>query len=181
MTKEYVTEEKTVWTVDPTHSSLEFSVRHLMISKVKGSFQVFSGTVETGPTVDDFKATAVVKTESVTTNEKNRDQHLLSQDFFHTDNWPEITFTSTKLDDSNGSLKLEGDLTIRDVTKPVVLDVDFGGTAVDGYGQHKAALEATTKINRTDFGLTWNSNLEKGGVLVSEEVAISLDIQLVRS
>jgi polyisoprenoid-binding protein YceI len=169
------------WVIDPTHSDVSFVVRHLMISKVRGSFGAFSGELISGTEITDSKLTAKIDVSTITTNEEGRDGHLRSPEFFDTEKYPEISFVSTSVESGKRSdeFLIHGDLTIRDITKPITFAADFGGVAVDGYGQTKVAGELTTTINRTEFGLTWNSTLETGGVLVSEDVKISVDVQAV--
>lgn len=170
------------WNLDPTHSELQFKVKHLMITNVTGSFTDFSVVAES---VDDaFKNPSVsfiAKVASINTANEQRDGHLKSGDFFDAEQFPEIRFVSTSVkhqDDEN--FDLTGDLTIKGVTKPVTLKVEFGGVAKDPWGNVKAGFTINGKINRTDFGLTWNAPIETGGVLVSEEVRIFADIQLVK-
>ena len=169
------------WDIDPAHSSVSFSVRHLMISKVKGEFGAFTGTIVTTGNPEETTVDATIDVTSISTKESGRDAHLNSVDFFDSEHFPNITFVSSSLESTGKEDKyiLRGDLTIRGTTKPVVLDFEFGGIVVDGYGQTKAAASAETKISRGDFGLTWNSTLETGGVVVSDEVSIQLDIQAV--
>lgn len=168
------------WVIDPTHSSVGFSVRHLMISKVKGTFETFDATFVTGENPLDSKVTATAQVASINTNEENRDQHLRTNDFFEAEKYPTITFVSTGIkekDAADGEYIITGDLTIKGVTKSVDFDFEFGGFATDPYGNYKAAASAEAEINREDFGLTWNAALETGGVLVGEKVKITLDIQ----
>jgi polyisoprenoid-binding protein YceI len=171
----------TVWQADPAHSVIGFSVRHMMISEVTGKFTDFSVTVEQRG--DDFAGSAVqalVKAESLTTENADRDTHLRSADFFDVENHPEITFVSrvfTKLSDERYAI--EGDLTIRGITRPVVLDAQFSGKAVSPWGQMIAAFKATTTIDRYEFGLKWNQALEAGGVLVGKHVDITLNLELI--
>lgn len=168
------------WVIDPSHSDVTFSVRHLMISKVKGNFGAFNGTITTGDTIAGSQVDAKIDVTTIDTKDEGRNGHLRSPDFFAVDEHPEITFVSTSVEPGkHDKFQLHGDLTIRGTTKPVVLDVELGGVAKDGYGQTKLAAEASTTISRGDFGLTWNSALESGGVLVSDEVAIQLDVQAV--
>jgi polyisoprenoid-binding protein YceI len=169
------------WVIDPSHSTVSFTVRHLMISKVRGTFGAFTGELVTGDSVADSKLAAKIDASSVSTNDDNRDGHLKSEDFFHTEKFPEIDFKSTSVEaqKSDDEFLIHGEMTIRGVAKPVTFKVEVGGVAVDGYGQTKVAAEATTTINRTDFGLNWNSGLETGGVLVSEEVKIAVDAQAI--
>jgi len=162
------------WTIDPTHTEVGFVARHLMVSKVRGSFTDVSGTVGVGDELSDSRVEVVIRTASVSTGTPDRDAHLRSGDFFDADTHPEMTFVSTSFDGET----LVGDLTIKGVTKPVTLEVSFGGVATDPWGNEKAAFEAVGEIDRTDWGLTWNAALERGGVLVSEKVKIVIDVQL---
>ncbi len=165
------------WNLDTTHSEVGFKVKHLMINNVKGHFTTFN--VEGQSEGDDFKASHITFTTdvaSINTSNEQRDQHLKSADFFDTEKFPHITFKSTQYDGKT----LLGDLTIRDVTKPVKLEVEFGGIAKDPWGNTKAGFTITGKINRKDWGLNWNAALETGGVLVSEEVSILAEIQLAK-
>jgi polyisoprenoid-binding protein YceI len=164
------------WTIDPTHTEVGFVARHLMVSKVRGSFSEVSGSVTVDDDVAQSTAEVVVQLASVSTGTADRDTHLRSADFFDVENHPTMTFRSTAFDGST----LRGDLTIKGVTKPVELDIEFGGTATDPYGNEKAAFEATGEVDRTEWGLTWNAPLEKGGVLVSEKVKLAIDVQLAK-
>lgn len=170
------------WNLDPTHSELQFKVKHLMITNVTGSFTDFS--VEAESEDDAFKNPNVsfsAKVASIHTANEQRDGHLKSGDFFDAEQFPEIRFVSTSVkhqDDEH--FDLTGDLTIKGVTKPVTLKVEFGGVAKDPWGNVKAGFTINGKINRADFGLTWNAPIETGGVLVSEEVRIFAEIQLVK-
>ncbi|WP_400998573.1 YceI family protein [Agromyces sp. GXQ0307] len=165
------------WKVDPTHSEVAFSVRHLMISKVKGKFERFDATFVTGEDPLDSRVTATAEVVSINTNEANRDAHLRTNDFFQADEYPTIEFVSTGVRVEDGDFKVDGDLTIKGVTKPVTFDFDFGGFGTDPYGNYKGGATAMTVINREDFGLTWNATLETGGVLVGEQVTITIDLQ----
>ena len=173
---------KTIWKSDDTHSEITFKIRHLMISSVKGEFKEFDATIETEN--EDFsnaKVNAVIKTDSIFTNNADRDNHLRSADFFNAENHPEITFEGTafeKLDEDNYQLK--GDLTMNGVTKNIALEVEFGGVAQDPFGNTKAGFSLSGKLNRTDFGLNWNQALETGGVLVSEEVKVNAEVQFIK-
>jgi polyisoprenoid-binding protein YceI len=165
------------WNLDATHSEVSFKVKHLMINNVKGHFKSF--TVEMQNEKDDLKSGTIsfsADVASIDTANEQRDQHLKSPDFFDTEKFPQITFKSTAYD---GKV-LEGNLTIKDVTKAVKLDVDFGGIAKDPWGNTKAGFTISGKINRKDWGLNWNAALETGGVLVSEEVSILAEIQLAK-
>lgn len=172
------------WNLDPTHSELQFKVKHLMITNVTGSFTDFS--VEAESEDEHFNAPVIsfaAKISSINTANEQRDGHLKSVDFFDAENYPELIFKSSlvKNKDEDGNFELVGDLTIKDVTKQVTLKVEFGGVAKDPWGNVKAGFTVNTKINRTDFGLTWNAPIETGGVLVSEEVKIAAEIQLVKA
>lgn len=170
------------WTVDPAHSEIHFKIKHLVISTVSGSFKNFSGEVESDK--DDFtdaKVTGRVEVDSISTNQEQRDAHLKSADFFDAANHPEITFQSTSLTkNADGDYSLKGDLTIRGITKQVNFDVEFGGSANDLYGQTKAGFDVSGKINRQDFGLRWSALTEAGGVVVSDDVRIEMNIQLIK-
>ncbi|MFE6733987.1 YceI family protein [Microbacterium sp. NPDC057650] len=165
------------WTLDPQHSEVTFSVRHMMISKVRGSFGVKSATLYAPENPLETKVEASVDVTSIDTNDEGRDAHLRSADFFDTENHPTMEFVSTGARVEDGDLFVDGDLTIRGTTKPVSFALDFGGFGTDPYGNYKAGASATTVINREDFGLTWNAALETGGVLVGKDVTINLDLQ----
>ncbi|QQT25923.1 YceI family protein [Sphingobacterium spiritivorum] len=173
----------TIWNLDSAHSELEFKVKHMMISNVKGLFQDFEIQLEgNGEDLSAATIKAAIKTDSINTKNEQRDQHLKSGDFFDAANYPEIKFVSTSIvKKSEDEFAVTGDLTIKDVTKPITLDVDFGGIAVDPWGNSKVGYTFSGKINRSDYGLTWNAALETGGVMVSEEVKISGDIQFSKS
>jgi len=167
------------WKLDPTHSEISFSVRHLAISKVRGFFETFDVTVVTAADPKDSTVSASVNVASVNTNQKDRDNHLRTGDFFLTEEFPTMDFVSTSITTDGDDFVLNGDLTLRGVTKPVVLKGEFGGIITDGYGQTKAAASATTKINRTDYGVNWNAALEAGGFTLGDEVTINVELQLV--
>jgi polyisoprenoid-binding protein YceI len=171
------------WQIDPAHSHVEFAVRHLMISSVKGRFGDVQGTVS----VDESDARAVVvdvtiQVASIDTRQEQRDAHLRSADFFDEARFPTITFRSRKVEGHHldGEFRLLGDLTIRDVTREVILDVSAEGRLTDPWGAERAGFSAHGTIDRTDFGLTWNQTLEAGGVLVGNEVTISVEVELIR-
>ena len=172
----------TTYQIDPRHSSAGFGVTHLMISTVRGEFHGVTGTV----VIDDSdvsKSTVSVTIDATTvdTREPDRDKHLKSEAFFDVSKFPTITFQSTKIERNNdGSLKITGDLTIRGVTREIELDVTLQGRGMDPWGNERAGFEAKGKINRTDFGLTWNQALEAGGVVVGEDVKLSIDVELVK-
>lgn len=165
--------------IDASHSTVGFKVKHLAISTVRGNFGAFEGTLDFDPAKpNDLKTEATIETKSIDTNDAKRDQHLRGDDFFAADKNPKITFKSTKADlNKNGKGKLAGDLTMRGVTKSVVLDVELLGTGNDPWGNTKASFSGTTRVNRKDFGINWNQALDAGGVVVSDEVDIQLDIE----
>jgi polyisoprenoid-binding protein YceI len=167
------------WTLDPTHSDVTFSVRHLAISKVRGSFEKFDVTVVTAENPLDSTVTASIDMSSINTNQADRDGHLKTSDFFAIDEYPTMDFVSTGLRLEGDVLYIDGDLTLRGVTKPVTLKGEFGGIMTDGYGQVKAGASASTKIDRTEFGVNWNAALEAGGFTLGNEVSIDLEIQVV--
>jgi polyisoprenoid-binding protein YceI len=174
----------TTWNLDPVHSVAEFKVRHMMISNVKGQF----GAITAVLTLDENNLTnarveASIEAASINTRDAQRDTHLKSEDFFHAEKFPTLSFKSTRVTrNGSGELSVAGDLAIRGVTRNVVLSVE-GPTspAKDPWGNTRLGLSATTKINRKDFGLTWNAALEAGSVLVGDEVTITLDLQFVKA
>lgn len=176
------TATKTKWAIDPTHSEVQFKVKHLVISTVTGSFKKFSGEVITHG--DDFSNAEVefsIEVDSIDTNQPDRDVHLKAEDFFAAAQYPTITFSKGVLKKSSGdSYKLLGNLTIRETTAVVELDVDFGGTTKDPWGNIKAGFELNGKINRKDFGLSWSALTEAGGMVVAEEVKLHLNVELVK-
>ena len=169
----------TTYSVDPAHSSVEFAVKHLGIASVKGSFASFEGTLVLGEDLADAQAYGTVEVASVDTNEEQRDAHLRSPDFLDVDRYPTITFKSTSVRGTKEKFQVTGDLTIRDVTKPITLDVEFGGEGKDPWGGTRASFSAHGKFDRRDFGLTWNVALETGGILVSNEIKIVIEAQAV--
>jgi polyisoprenoid-binding protein YceI len=172
----------TTWQLDAAHSAVEFSVKHLMIATVKGSFAGIEGSI-VGDEADASGASLAVKIDvaSLTTNNDQRDAHLRSGDFFDVEKYPGITYVGKRIvGDAFGAFQLIGDLTIRDVTREVTLDVTFEGRAKDPWGNSRLVYNATGKIRRTDFGLNWNQALETGGVLVSEDVKIAVEAQFIQ-
>lgn len=171
----------TTWNFDPSHSVIEFSVRHMMLSTVKGTFSGLSGNLQfdaSNPANSSIEASVDVST--VNTGVGDRDAHLRSADFFDAENFPKLSFKSTKIDvtgDNTG--KVTGDLTIRGTTKEVTFDVDFFGEGKSPFGDHRAGFAGSTRIDREAWGLTWNQALEAGGVLVSKDVKISIELQAV--
>jgi polyisoprenoid-binding protein YceI len=172
----------TNWAIDSAHSNVEFSVKHMMISTVKGMFQQVDGTVSwDGKSFDTASVDARIDSQSITTFNEMRDNHLRTNDFFNAEQWPDMTFKSTRVEpDGDGEFKVHGDLTIRDVTKPVVLDTEFEGLMEkDAFGKRRAAFTAETSINRKDYGINWNGTIEAGGVVVGDKVKVTLHIALV--
>lgn len=171
------------WGIDGSHSEVTFSVRHLMISTVRGGFTSFSGTAEFDPDAIENGSIAVeIDGSSIDTRDEQRDGHLRSADFFDAESYPVLRFASTSVEPrGNGTYAVHGELTIRDVTRPVTLDADFTEVISDPFGGTRLGISASTEIDRKEFGLTWNQALETGGVMVGEKVGISIDAQLVVS
>jgi polyisoprenoid-binding protein YceI len=171
----------TNWSLDPTHSELQFKVKHLMITTVTGSLGVFNASLTTES--EDFEGAKVsfeAETNSVKTGNTDRDTHLIGADFFDSETYPKISFSSTSFTKDGDDYVLTGDLTVKGTTKSVKLNVEFGGIATDPWGNTKAGFTLAGKINRTEFGLTWNAALETGGVMVSEEVKLAGELQFVK-
>ena len=169
------------YTIDATHSELGFVARHAMISKVRGNFDQFTGTISTDENFSDVSINVSIDANSIDTNNEDRDKHLRTGDFFETDTYPKITFVSSEakpLDDN--TLQVTGDLTIKGVTKSITIDFDFNGDVVDPWGQTRVGFEGATTINRRDFGLTWQSKLDNGGMLVSEKIDLKFDLSIVK-
>jgi polyisoprenoid-binding protein YceI len=171
------------WNYDPVHSDIGFSVRHLMISKVRGHFKKWSGTLAVDESnLPASKVSVEIDAASLDTNEEQRDNHLRSADFLDVANYPAIQFESTGVQKTGDSeLKVTGNLTIRGVTKPVVLDVEYLGRTKDPWGGERAGFTAQTAIDRKDYGLTWNMALEAGGIMVGDKVEINLEIEAVKA
>ena len=173
---------KTIWIIDPTHSEIAFKVKHLMISNVKGSFNEFSGQLVTDG--DDFSTADIsfkINPASINTGVSDRDTHLKSADFFDVENFKEITFTNEKITKiGDDQFTLAGNLVIKNVSKQVKLDVEFGGLMTDPWGNEKAGFTLSGKLNRKDFGLNWNAALEAGGVLVGDEIKLNIEIELLK-
>lgn len=166
----------TIWKLDPTHSEITFKVRHMMISNVQGNFTDFTiGLEAEDDTFEDAKTTVTIQTNSISTYNTDRDNHLKSPDFLNVEANPTITFESSSL-----SSEVTGNLTINGITKAVTIDVDFNGIKVDPYGNTRAGFSFAGKINRKDFGLTWNAALETGGLLIGEEVKIAGELQFIK-
>jgi polyisoprenoid-binding protein YceI len=169
------------WQIDPAHSLVEFSVRHMMVSTVKGRFTSITGTIlDNGedPTLSSVQVE--IDPASITTADPKRDGHLRSPDFFDVEQFPKISFKSTRIQGNRDQFKLIGDLTIRDQTREVALDVTLNGVGLSPYGQTVAGFSGQTKFNRRDFGLNWNAALESGGVLVSDQIKLEVEIEAVK-
>lgn len=173
----------TTWNIDPDHSSIGFKVRHLMVTNVRGSFDKHTGVVEINDTdITKSKVTVTIDTASINTNVQKRDEHLRSADFFDVAKYPTMTFVSKKVAKAGADkLKVTGDLTLHGITREVVLDVEgLSKESKDPWGNIRSGAVATAKINRKDFGLVWNKALETGGVAVGEEIAIHLEIEMIK-
>ena len=166
--------------VDQSHSSIGFEVKHMMVSKVKGNFDSYTAEVEAADLTDLTTATIAFTFDvaSINTRSEDRDNHLKSGDFFDVEKYPSITFKSTNISKDGDDYKVTGDLTIKDVTKPVTFDVEFGGKGTNPWGVEVYGFEAATKINREEFGLTWNAALETGGVLVGKDIKITVELEV---
>jgi polyisoprenoid-binding protein YceI len=173
---------KSNWSIDPTHSEIGFKVKHMMFTNVSGKFNSVYASIENED--DNFESSKIIFTaeiESIDTNNQDRDNHLKSADFFDAENYPKLSFVSKEIKKINENLfKISGDLTVRDVTKSIELESEYSGLMTDPWGNTKAGLSITGKINRKDFGLTWNAALETGGVLVGEEIKLISEIQLIK-
>jgi polyisoprenoid-binding protein YceI len=171
----------TTWKIDPTHSDVEFAVKHLMITTVKGRFSDVEGEIVIVPgNPSASTVSATIKAASIDTRAGQRDDHLRSADFLHAESFPEITFRSTRITGDGSAFKVIGDLTIRGTTREVTLDATNEGSTKDPWGGERIAFTAKTKIDRRDYGLTWNQAIESGGVMVGTEVKISIEIQAVK-
>lgn len=169
------------WTVDPTHSEITFSVRHLAISKVKGSFGSFEATLTTGDSITASTVEASIDIASISTGNADRDGHLHSDDFFNTEAHPKAVFTSKTITEKGDDLLIDGELTLKGHTEPVQLKAEFGGIVTDGYGQTKAGFSAKGKIDRTKFGVSFNAPLDNGGLTLGNEITIDFELQFVLS
>ena len=166
--------------IDPSHTELGFAVRHMAVSKVRGRLSTFSGTLVLAEDPADSKATVTIDATSVDTRDENRDAHLRTNDFFDVENHPTWTFTSTSIKpDGPSEFKVDGDLTIRGVTKPVTLDVSLEGVVKDPYGNHRVGFSASTSINREDFGVAFGAVMEAGGLVVAKKVDIQIELEAV--
>ncbi len=167
------------YSIDPTHSSASFQVRHLGLSKVRGGFESFSGTVDIAEDPTQSSVAVSLDAASFTTGNDDRDGHVKSPDFLDVETFPTLSYRSTGVRQDGGDWKVDGELTVKDVTRPVTLDVDFEGAGDDPWGNGRIAFSAETEIDRDDFGITWNQALETGGVLVGKAVKITIDVQAV--
>ena len=183
LTHESAPTTRTTWTIDPAHTEVGFSVKHLMISTVRGRFADVRGTVTLdGNDVTTASVEAQIGTASIDTRQEQRDTHLRSADFFEVDKYPTITFRSTAVERIKGDrYRIVGDLTIRDITREIVLEGTDEGRGRDPWGGERLAFSATTTVDRREFGLTWNQALETGGLLVSNDIRISIDVQAVKA
>lgn len=171
-----------VWNLDSTHSAVEFSAKHLMITTVRGRFSDVVGTVTVhGDAPESAVVDVTVQAASIDTRTEQRDQHLRSADFFDVENFPVLTFTGTRIQGPKARFQMTGNLTIRGTTKPITLDVTHEGSGKDPWGGERMGFSADGKIDRRDFGLTWNQALEAGGMVVSHDIKIHIDAQLVRA
>lgn len=173
---------KSTWSIDPTHSEIGFKVKHMMFTNVSGKFNVFEATIENEDDIfESSKISFTAETASIDTNNSDRDNHLRSAEFFDTDVYSKLSFIATNIrKKSENSYEVDGDLTIKDVTKNITLQVNYSGLMKDPWGNTKIGISLTGNINRKDFDLTWNSTLETGGVLVGEEIKIASEIQFVK-
>ena len=169
-----------IWTLDMSHSEIGFTVRHAGISKVRGRFTDASAEAKVGNSLAASNLRATVKTASFDSGDANRDSHVRGADFFDVESYPEMTFRATGIEGDGEDYTVTGDLTIRGITKPVELEVEFSGVAVDPFGATRAGFSAETEISRKEFGLTWNAALEAGGLLVSDKVKINVEAALVK-
>jgi polyisoprenoid-binding protein YceI len=171
---------RTTWKLDPSHTTIEFVAKHMMITTVKGRFAELEGTIAADEAdFENSQVEATLKTASLDTRVDQRDTHLKSADFLDVDNHPDVTFKSTSISGAKEHFKLTGDLTIRGTTRPITLDVTFEGTGKDPWGGTRSSFSAKGKIDRRDYGLTWNVALETGGILVSNEIKINIEAQAV--
>lgn len=170
-----------VWNVDPMHTTIGFTARHLMITKVHGTFKEFNGAITIAPDPLQSSVEATVQVTSVHTGDENRDGHLRTGDFFEVETYPTMTLKSTGISGSGGDYTLHADLTIKGITKKVDFDLEFEGVSKDPWGNTKAGFSATADINRKDWGLEYNAVLETGGVVIGEKVKLTLDIQAVKA
>jgi len=168
------------WELDLTHTTITFEVRHMMISKIRGSFGAANGTILVAEDPFESVVDIAIDVASVETGTEDRDNHLRSPDFFNVDAYPLMTFKSTSVEPAGDAYTMKGDLTIKDVTRPVTLDFEFTGGLIDPYGNSRAAFTTSFEVDREDWGLTWNMPLETGGVLVGKKINVSIDTEATR-
>ncbi len=173
---------QTTWVVDPVHSKVNFSIEHLVISEVDGTFKQFTGKMVTGKEdFTDAKIDFEVEVSSISTDNDQRDGHLKSEDFFYAEKYPKITFKSTAFEKTGGNnYVLRGNLTMRGVTRPVTLTVKYGGQVVDGYGNTRAGFKVTGTLNRMDYGIAWNDKTEHGSLMVGEDAELKINLELIK-
>lgn len=169
------------WNLDPAHTLIGFTARHAMVTKVRGSFAEFSDKIVIGEDVKDSTIEVSIKTASVDTGNADRDAHVHGEDFFDVEKYPEMTFTATSIDLEGNQGTITGDLTIKETTKPVTLEVEVFGVEEDPFGNTRAGFEATTQINRTDFGVDFQAPLKSGGMLVSEKITIEIEGSAIKA
>lgn len=170
------------YTIDPSHTRVGFVARHAMVTKVRGAFNEVEGTAVAGADLASSNVSVTIQAASVDTRSADRDGHLRSADFLDVETYPTITFTSTKIEQKSGDVfEFTGDLTIKDVTKPVTIPFSFEGGATDPFGNERAGFEGSVAVSRKDWGLTWNAALEAGGVLVSDKVTLEFEVSLIKS
>lgn len=169
------------WTIEPGHSTIEAVARHLKVTKVRGRFGSFEGKVEVPDDLLQSRVEVTIEAASIDTNNEDRDEHLRSEDFLYVEDYPTLSFESTGVEEVGGGYRLTGDLTMRGETRPVTLDVTYGGMTEDPWGNTRALFAAETSLEREDWGVNWNQALEAGGLLVSKEVTVEIQIQLVQA
>jgi polyisoprenoid-binding protein YceI len=167
------------WDIDPVHTEIGFVARHMMVSKVRGKFTSYTASLTTADNPLESHAAAEIDLSSITTGNEQRDNHLRSSDFFDVETSPKLTFVSTAIRPAGEDLAVDGELTIRGITKPITLDVEVGGFAADPYGGYRAGFSARGEINRRDFGVNWNAAIEGGGVVVSDKITILIEVEAV--
>ena len=173
--------EKGTWSLDPAHTFVNFTVRHMAVAKVRGRFTALSGTIEAGERPEDSSVSVSIDAKSIDTGVEDRDQHLRSGDFLDVENYPTLTFESSAVRETDSGFEIDGQLTIRGVTRAVTLEAELGGVATDPWDNERAFFSATTEIDREDWGLTWNQLLETGGLLVGKEVRIEIEAQATKA
>lgn len=173
--------EPGTWNIDHSHSSIEFVARHLVVTKVRGSFSSFTAAIEIADDITKSQVSAEIDVASITTGENERDTHLKSADFFDIEKFPKITFKATSIEPAGSNYKFNGDLTIHGTTRNITLDLEFNGVSKDPWGNMRAGFSLTGDISRKDFGMEWNVPLEGSGVLVSDKIQLNLEIQLIKA